>query len=440
MNLSRIKFSDLAHITMGQSPKAETVNESGNGMPLLNGPSEFKNFNPVPVQFTTDAKKLSKESDILFCVRGSTTGRMNWSDQSYALGRGLAALRHKKGSHYNHFLKYLIEINLPSLLKGTSGSTFPNLTSDILSDFELTVPSFEIQSVLSKHLSIIDSKIELNNRINRELEAMAKLIYDYWFVQFDFPMSKAQAESVGKPEMEGKPYKSSGGKMVWNDVLKREIPEGWEVKELSKIVEVINDSIDPSNDPEKEFKYYSIPVWDEKKSFEITKGSEIGSNKYRINDKRILVSKLNPWFSRVIYSSENEDVICSTEFVVWQPKEVKLKSYLFHIATHPHFILYSIQNATGTSNSHKRVNPKVMMKYKVPFNNEAANEFSRVATPIINKIQNNLTQNQELTSLRDWLLPMLMNGQVRVGEAKEYEQKHEDLRMVAEEGGEYGKG
>ena len=77
-----------------------------------------------------------------------------------------------------------------------------------------------------------------NNRINVELEAMAKTLYDYWFVQFDFPISAEYAASVGQPELEGKPYKSSGGKMVWSDELKREVPEGWELKELSEIAEI----------------------------------------------------------------------------------------------------------------------------------------------------------------------------------------------------------
>ena len=90
---------------MGQSPKGETCNSSGLGLPLLNGPTEFGNTHPSPRQYTTDAKRKCRVGDVLFCVRGSTTGRMNWADREYAIGRGLAAVRHKCGSQYQHFIK-----------------------------------------------------------------------------------------------------------------------------------------------------------------------------------------------------------------------------------------------------------------------------------------------------------------------------------------------
>jgi type I restriction enzyme S subunit len=148
----------------------------------------------------------------------------------------------------------------------------------------------------------------------------------------------------------------------------------------------------------------------------LTNGAEIGSSKYYINDRMILVSKLNPWFNRVVFNIDNIDTICSTEFVVWQPKIKSMKCYLYQIAIHPHFIAYSTQNATGTSNSHKRVNPQVMMKYKIPFDEDLAIKFSIMVSPFVEQMLNNQKQNQKLSELRDWLLPMLMNGQVRVGD------------------------
>ena len=114
-------LSDVAEIIMGQSPIGETCNSNGNGVPLLNGPTEFGNKFPSPVQFTTDPKRISEIYDILFCVRGSTTGRMNWSDQKYALGRGLAAIRHKNGEEYKYFVRGIIDFNLPLLLASATG-------------------------------------------------------------------------------------------------------------------------------------------------------------------------------------------------------------------------------------------------------------------------------------------------------------------------------
>src|SRR5690606_17002062 len=96
----------------------------------------------------------------------------------------------------------------------------------------------ETQTQIAKVLSDLDAKIEVNNKINQELEAMAKTLYDYWFVQFEFPTSEAQAERIGNLSLVGKGYKSSRGKMVFNEELKREIPEGWGVKKLEEISEI----------------------------------------------------------------------------------------------------------------------------------------------------------------------------------------------------------
>jgi type I restriction enzyme S subunit len=108
------------------------------------------------------------------------------------------------------------------------------------------------------------------------------------------------------------------------------------------------------------------------------------------------------------------DQICSTEFVVWRcPTEV-LKNFLYLIATSQQFISHCVQSATGTSNSHKRVNPTVMMRFDLPYQNEIAEKFGEIVEPFIKKMVANQQENQHLSQLRNWLLPMLMNGQVTV--------------------------
>ena len=97
------------------------------------------------------------------------------------------------------------------------GATMPSLNTKLMDSIPLNLPSREIQDKIAGLLDSIDSRIENNNKVNQELESMAKTIYDYWLLQFEFPND------------DGKPYKSSGGRMVWNDELKKEIPEGWEL-------------------------------------------------------------------------------------------------------------------------------------------------------------------------------------------------------------------
>src|SRR5690606_11171786 len=100
---------EIANIVMGQSPAGDTCNSHGVGIPLLNGPTEFGSHHPLPVQHTTAPNRFAEAGDLLFCVRGSTTGRMNWADQRYAIGRGIAAIHHKRGPRFQPLLRGLIE-------------------------------------------------------------------------------------------------------------------------------------------------------------------------------------------------------------------------------------------------------------------------------------------------------------------------------------------
>lgn len=283
-----------------------------------------------------------------------------------------------------------------------TGSTVSNLCIPDLKALE--IPILLNTDGIAAILKSITGKIELNNRINSELEAMAKSLYDYWFVQFDFP------------DANGNPYKTSGGKMVYNPTLKREIPEGWEVVPLSSITAVSNESINPADYPEKLFKHFSIPVFDATNTFGIERGDTIGSNKFTVKDTDLLVSKLNPWFNRVVYAMGESEQICSTEFVVWRCSNAAIKNFMYMIATSPQFITHCTQSATGTSNSHKRVNPNVMMRFEHPYNLKVADKLGQHLAPIMKQLIVNQRENTKLSSLRDWLLPMLMNGQVTVGE------------------------
>lgn len=189
---------------------------------------------------------------------------------------------------------------------------------------------------------------------------------------------------------------------------------GWEPKSLAEVVEISNESINPLDYYDKDFKHYSIPTFDISGTFGIEKGEDIKSNKFTVNETDLLVSKLNPWFNRVVYSTDESDQICSTEFVVWRTNSIPLKNYLYMIARDNSFISYCTKSASGTSNSHKRVNPQVMMKYKIAFNKDISESFgSKIASSIKIYAKNHI-ENKYLSDLRDWLLPLLMNGQVKV--------------------------
>lgn len=277
------------------------------------------------------------------------------------------------------------------------------LTLDSIKDIQIWAPeNKEDQDRIVKVLNDIDQKIILNTRMNAELEAMAKQLYDYWFVQFDFP------------DENGKPYKSSGGKMVWNEKLKREIPEGWEVKDINFFASTPKDSVNPFDYPEKLYKHYSIPAYDECGTYLSEMGGSIQSNKFIVHEGQILVPKLNPWYNRVLYIDNDVDSICSTEFIILDAYEDSVKGYLYFIVKSDSFISYSTKSSTGTSHSQRRVNPDILKSFSVPYNKKIVGLYSDIAMPGILKIHRNTDQNKSITALRDSLLPMLMNGQVKV--------------------------
>ena len=123
-----VTLGDVATIVMGQSPPGKTVSDKI-GIPLLNGPTEFGSHHPAPTECTTDPREVAQPGDVLFCVRGSTTGRMNWAVQEYAIGRGVAAIRHSEDPTLQPLLRGVIEFALPELLNVATGSTFPSVSA-----------------------------------------------------------------------------------------------------------------------------------------------------------------------------------------------------------------------------------------------------------------------------------------------------------------------
>jgi type I restriction enzyme S subunit len=372
-----------------------------------------------------------ERGDLLLTSEAPAGEVMIWdSDEKIVLSQRLFGLR-VNDRVYNKYLKYYLQSDLgqKEILRNTSGSTVFGISAKMFDLINVHYPEKKAQILIGDLLSDLDAKIEVNNKINAALEALAKTIYDYWFVQFDFPCPEALE---GQEHLAGKPYKSSGGKMVYNEELKREIPEGWEVKELNELLEVGKEQVNPASNPEKEFKHISIPVFDSTETYGIEKGNEIASSKFVVTEYDIAVSKLNPWFNRVFYPLDEQDLICTTEMVVWKCKEIKKKNFFFELAKSQHFIAYSTQNATGTSNSHKRVNPTIMMKYKLPYSKEQIEKFGDLVNPWIKKVMSNKKENQKLAALRDWLLPMLMNGQVTV---EKKEDQEVDLNLAGESAG-----
>jgi len=405
MKIEYKQVKDICGFVGGsQPPKSSFIYEPREGYVRLIQTRDYKS-NDFPTYIPIDStKKFCDKNDIMIGRYGPPVFQiLRGLEGAYNVALMKAV---PKKEIDRDFLYYFLKQDsvfkyVDKLSARTGGQTGVDLVS--LNQYPVRIPEkIENQKLLVASLKVVDKKIELNNQINAELESMTRTLYDYWFVQFDFP------------DADGKPYKSSGGKMVYNEVLKREIPEQWEAKPLLDITSVSNHSVDPAKNSEILFKLYSIPVFDVTNSYSIEKGNSIGSNKFTVEKLDLLVSKLNPWFNRVVYALDLQDQICSTEFVVWRCPSLSIKNFMYLIATSDQFISHCTQSATGTSNSHKRVNPNVMMGFVQPFDKEIAEQFGETADPMIKTIMANRQENLQLEKLRDWLLPMLMNGQVTV--------------------------
>ena len=277
------------------------------------------------------------------------------------------------------------------------------------------MPNLNTQQKIAYILSTLDSKIAHNNRINAELEAMAKTVYDYWFVQFEFPFDFAQ----GKPSAEGKPYKSNGGKMVWSEELKREVPEGWEMKTLK---EIENDIITGKTPPTDNSNFYNgdvpfITIGDIRGNMHVVKtaltlsklGGDYQKNKYIPKGSLCVTCIASPGL--IAFATEPSQTNQQINSIVIHSEHNK--SYLYY-ALNDYF---KFANGAKIGNTFANMNKgdfeSIEMIYPPV---ELLNKFEEFSAPINDKILSCLIENQQLSSLRDWLLPMLMNGQVSVGD------------------------
>ena len=319
-----------------------------------------------------------------------------------------------------------------------TGSAQPNLNKENLLNIKTYVHDYFDQQKIAKVLSDLDAKIELNNKINTELEAMAKTLYDYWFVQFDFPV-----QSKTNPELiEG--YKTSGGKMVWSEELKREIPEGWGVGKLDDLGEIIGGST-PSKAVDDNFCYDVGTPWITPKDLSNNKGKKyITRGEYDVTERGLKEASLKIMPKGTILLSSRAPIgylaIARTNVTTNQG----FKSFVPKNIFSSEFIFFSIQSlipeieANSSGSTFKEVSTSTLRTIKtiLPTENILL-AFDILIKPIFKKQDCVELENQELASLRDWLLPMLMNGQVTVGELVEatekgYKVEDNDLGMVAE--------
>lgn len=284
-----------------------------------------------------------------------------------------------------------------------SVSSYPSINPDDIANLKFAVPDLKTQQSIAAVLSALDKKIALNKQINARLEEMAKTLYDYWFVQFDFP------------DANGKPYKSSGGEMVFDETLKREIPKGWEVKSLKDVLVNCSDNI-KSEDLTSNMPYTPIDSLPMRKmtfsDFQKIENARTSLIRYSLND--ILIGAMRVYFHRVCIAPF--DGITRSTTIVLKPKKQNHLPFLYQLCNEEKTINFASKVSIGTQQPYVNwVNGLAEYKFAMP-NLELIERYSIKIMPLIKSVITREKQNHQLTQLRDFLLPMLMNGQVSVAE------------------------
>lgn len=409
-------FKDLYEMSSGISTKPE---QAGHGYPFISFKTIFNNLilpkklNDLMNTSISEREKYSiKKGDILLT---------RTSEKIDELAMSSVALQDYPNTTFSGFAKRLRPIQTDitydrfmafflrspyfrKIIDKKSVMTLrASFNEELFSQIKISIPEYSIQKKIGDLLYKIEEKIELNNKINSELEAMAKTIYDYWFLQFEFPNE------------EGKPYKSSGGKMVWNGQLKREIPEGWEVETLLK-------------NRLSSFIKTGVEYFEEKNYLATANivNEEISDGNWITYENRENRANMTPmpnsiWFAKMKNSIKHltltnsvgwflEKYILSTGFIGIKCKENTL-GYLHCFINSQYFELKKDSLAHGATQEAVNNEDLNSIKLLIPSYN-ILNSFNKRIVPLLQKKIDNVKENQELTSLRDFLLPLLMNGQV----------------------------
>ena len=350
------------------------------------------------------AKKLDNvevhKNDVLLNITGDSIARCCIVPDNILPARvnqHVSIIRCKNIKDSKYLQYYLINLK-PYLMNICGvGGTRNALTKEAIGNLPIKFQENHIE--IANVLSSLDKKIELNNKINKKLEVMAKTLYDYWFVQFDFPDSN------------GKPYKSSDGKMVYNKELKREIPEGWEVVFLDNILE-FEKGIEPGSSNYKDTKISSnyIPF---------IKVADMNGEAKTFIDQNIALSAV----------VQEDDILVSFDGTVgkvaiglkgsyssgirkiYQKDKFFPKSFIYEVFKSNEIQQTIKKYATGSNILHAGSSIKNL---KIPYSKNIVKKFDLFANKIFKKIILNIQENQKLSNLRDWLLPMLMNRQVKL--------------------------
>jgi type I restriction enzyme S subunit len=297
-----------------------------------------------------------------------------------------------------------------------TGSTMPKLTQGSLNRILLPAPEVSEQRAIAHILGTLDDKIQLNRRMSETREAMARALFQSWFVDFGPVRAKAEGRDAGLPTEIANLFPDR-----FEDSELEDIPAEWGVAAFSEIVELVRDQENPLDSPEAVFSHYSIPAFDEGQQAKREIGASIKSLKFRVPAAVVLLSKLNPDIERVwlVDVEPGERSVCSTEFLVLRARPPFSRGYVYCLVRSARFRQELQTLITGTSKSHQRAQADPVLKLTIPLPPEPlARAFDRTVAAALEGSIACRRESGTLAALRDTLLPKLISGELRVADAE----------------------
>jgi len=410
------KLGDLGELKNGIN---FSRNDFGKGFPIINVTNLFRGryatINDL-AEIKRDTLKnpekyFVKRGDILFTrssLKHSGTGQAAMvfdlpKKQTVFSGFIIRFRKNPNSKIDDNFLNYLVRSNFyrEYIRRFIDGTTITNINQTFLSNLPIITPPLQEQHAIAKILSDLDSKIELLQKQNETLEKIGQAIFKHWFVDFEFPNE------------EGKPYKSSGGEMVYNEELGKEIPKGWRIGKLGELLKNIKEHLKPGEDliGRKYVPIDEIPMrkfgLDSHKPIEEAKSSLIAFEK-----GDILFGAMRPYFHRVNFSHFRG--VTRTTTMVLRPIKKEFFSFSIFYLNQEDSVKYATQHSTGSTIPYATWEKSLeKMEIIVPFD-KILIKFNRLLMPFFNRIAENVEQIQTLKKIRDLLLPKLMSGKIRV--------------------------
>jgi len=293
----------------------------------------------------------------------------------------------------------------------------PHTNLGILRNTPLTLPPLAEQKAIAAVLGALDDKIELNRRMNATLEAMARALFQSWFVDFD----PVHAKAAGRQPTGMDAATAALFPATFRDTEAVRIPNGWTLGTVGDLTTLNRGTVNPGDFPEETFDHFSLPAFDNDRAPKIELGSAIMSNKLVVIRNGVLLSKLNPHIPRIWLPDlhPTRRSVCSTEFMVACSKPGVSREFIFSLFSSSAFSSVYVMLVTGTTGSHQRIRPESVLEMKAvipPL--KCIQSFTAVSTPMFDCINRNTDQSRTLSTLRDTLLPKLLSGELRLADVE----------------------